>query len=595
MYTSFYNLATEPFLQNPDDSFFWSNKRLDEQVDTLKRAVLEQRGIFLLSGTEGVGKTHFTDALLNRLHNKIEQGYIVISSQNKLRFFNDILLAFGIEQKVVSKVQFTVLFTSFLQSVQQVNKMALLVADDAHNMRQDLLDELRQLTNIENNGVKLLNILLVGQPELVNSFSEVKNKSLKEKIVVNDFVETLSIKEIGQYIQHRVLASGGDPEIFSKSAVAAIAELSNGNIAIINKLAHLSLLDGLKQKQRRLAKDNVVRAVNGNERVQQVEQESGFVKSAIRYPERKETNSTNIPDLMPQDSIADVQEQKMFLMTSTSWLVFGIILVVSAVVFYLPEVFDSIIVQQDNVLQEEAVQTEQNILQGSFTAMQNTVVQAEAETVSQESVQQSTVVKNKEPVVDERPGKGELNIVDQTVAPVKLPADKKKKYPIVENVSSQDITYPSSDNQNEEDQIKMLAAMSSQPGNISDDQAQKVVSQAIPELLKKTLLLETKPNSSFITEQSEAVLSEFIRQVEAFPEAEILVEGFIASKKNSEENILLSKKRATIVADILIKNGIGKEKITVNGLGNQKPLASNDTAEGRRKNRRVEVSIRKLQ
>ncbi len=584
MFTSFYNLAVDPFLQNPDDSFYWSNKRLDGQVETLKRAILEQRGIFLLSGAVGGGKTQLTDSLLNCLLNKIEQGYIVVSNQNKLRFFNDILASFGIEEKVISKVQFTVLFTSFLQSVQQSNKIALLVADDSQNLRQELLDELRQLTNIENNGVKLLNILLVGQPEMLSFLETARNRSLKEKIVLNDFVEPLSIKETGQYIRHRILSSGGDPEVFSKSAVAAIAEMSDGNISNINRLAQLALLDGLKQKQRRLTKENVDRTVDTSSAMQPFGERSFCENTTELYPE---DGRIHVPGDTVQKSTAREPKRPKFSIPIKYLPLFGIILAVSAVAFYLLDIHQASTGLQNEALSADPVQSK-NITVQELPHIISEFVQTEEDSVFQKSSSQVEIVEDDEQALNVEKEVGGVETV-----PVKLTADKKKKYMPFENGVLKEESTVVAGNEAEVDQELQTAP--SQKSSTAEQQVFQDAVQGIPDVLNSTLILETKPSSSFITAEAETALREFIKQLGKFPGAKILVEGFIASKKNSEENILLSQERAAIVADILIKNGIREENITVIGLGNQKPLASNDTAYGRKKNRRVEVSAIQLQ
>lgn len=639
MYTSFYNLAVEPFDSSPDSSFSWKGKRWSQHVDQLKNSILEERGLFLIYGAAGLGKTHFIDELLNRLHNKVEQGYLAISGQNKLRFFNDVLGAFGIDERIVSKVQFTVLFTAFLQTVQKENKIALLVADDAENLRQELLDELRQFSNIENNGAKLLNILLVGRPEMLDHFDQVKNKALKEKIVVCDEIQRLNPKETEQYVKHRMLASGGDPDVFSKGAAAALAEYSQGNISEINRLAHLTLLDGFTHNSRVLKKENVHHIVS-----------QGKVSNRAVDPKDGPADYTTVTNDQTSNPVLEVSEDlaahdEFRPYTSDrknrfrfAWGLSGAALICIVGLYLFLDVQNPTgnkdLQQNENlqlVHEEHSVAdtVEETGAKGSLLSKKNTVQENNQDLVEEKGKEtgvETTIVvapsddiiddvQEKSPITETPQDDNQLVVTKEQTAPVnemgtdevveehtpiepvvKLIAEKKKAYPeYPDNQIDEQITGVGISDQSENDSHEHTALVSDLESEAKLSELNTEEVEPIPEILQSTLLLETKPNSSFITDRAESLLQQFINSLRSYPDAEVLVEGFIASKNNSEENILLSEKRASIVADILIENGIRKERITIRGMGNQKPLATNNTSAGRRKNRRVEVSVRQLQ
>ena len=162
MYTSFYNLDKKPFEQNPDPAFLWLGDKHKEAFSALLYGILDNKGFLLLTGEAGSGKTILVKALTQSLEKDIEWAVIDDPRLDRVDFYNAIARGFGIEKPFTSKVQFLIQFSHFLHKVADEQKKVLLLVDDCHLLSQEMLEELRLLSNIERADAKLINIFFCG-------------------------------------------------------------------------------------------------------------------------------------------------------------------------------------------------------------------------------------------------------------------------------------------------------------------------------------------------------------------------------------------------------------------------------------------------
>lgn len=244
MYLTFYNLKREPFSLSPDHNFLYLSEVHKEGLAHLRYCLIRQRGFVLITGEVGTGKTTLIHALLAQVPQKVKTVFISNPSLKRDEFFE--LLAHGFGLGVVgNKGQFIIKFTQFLEEAQKRGEHVLLIIDEAHCLSPDILEEIRLLSNLETPNVKLISIILVGQPEFKEIIENPQNRALRQRISLFFSLRPLSRQETADYIRFRLMKAGAkDLAIFSETALDSIFLFSQGVPRLINKLADHALLTG---------------------------------------------------------------------------------------------------------------------------------------------------------------------------------------------------------------------------------------------------------------------------------------------------------------------------------------------------------------
>ncbi len=245
MYERFYYLNEKPFKITADPRFlFWSEGH-KEALAHLRYGVEERKGFVVITGEVGTGKTTLLQALLARLKDNIH--YVAVSNPGMSvdDFLYYIGNAFGLSVGTFSKAQFLMKFSDFLQESARQGKYVLLIVDEAHKLSVELLEEIRLLSNLETAEEKLLNIFLVGQPELNRKLTDPSLLPLRQRICASYHLLPLSREDVGGYLKKRLLIAGAKfSNLFKPSAVRAIYKYTRGYPRAINILADQALLTG---------------------------------------------------------------------------------------------------------------------------------------------------------------------------------------------------------------------------------------------------------------------------------------------------------------------------------------------------------------
>lgn len=244
MYLSFYGLHKKPFQVSADPSFLWLGEKHKEALATLKYGNLGNQGFILLTGDVGTGKTTLINALINSLGDEVIVAKVPDPGMEVIDFMNYISHAFGMKKKFTGKADFLIDFDQFLNNTHAAGKKSLLIIDEAQRLSSTLLEEIRQLSNIEKQETKLLSIFLVGQNEFNDVLLEHKNRALRQRITLNYVIEPLDLHETGEFIRHRLKIAGATADIFSPDAIRDIYELSGGFPRKVNIICDHSLLLG---------------------------------------------------------------------------------------------------------------------------------------------------------------------------------------------------------------------------------------------------------------------------------------------------------------------------------------------------------------
>ncbi|MBN1626164.1 MAG: AAA family ATPase [Deltaproteobacteria bacterium] len=219
----------------------------------LTYGVTERKGFILLTGEVGTGKTTMIHNLISNLDAGVEYVYLVNPLLTPQEFID--YLAFSSFKKRVhfrSKADFLLEFEEFLQKCFQNQKIFILIIDEAHKLSFELLEEIRLLSNMEYAEEKLINVFLVGQPELNENLNSPRGRATLQRIGIRYDIPPLSLKETAEYIDMRLMVAGAPKksEIFQKDAVEAIYRFSQGYPRTINILADNAMLLGYSRDKK---------------------------------------------------------------------------------------------------------------------------------------------------------------------------------------------------------------------------------------------------------------------------------------------------------------------------------------------------------
>ncbi|MBW2710737.1 MAG: AAA family ATPase, partial [Deltaproteobacteria bacterium] len=244
----FYNLKVKPFQMSTDPDFLWLGEQHKEALATLKYAIIENKGILALTGDVGTGKTTLINALIQSLGEDTLAATIYDPSLGVLEFFNVVASAFNMGKTFESKGRFIIHFRQFLKKARERKQKVLLIIDEAQAMEAELLEEIRLLSNLEQEHIRLLNIFFVGQNEFVDILQEYRNRALRQRITIRYHIEELTLDETEAYIRHRLRVSGTEAPIFSPGAMDEIFAFSGGYPRLINIICDHALLSGYVQE-----------------------------------------------------------------------------------------------------------------------------------------------------------------------------------------------------------------------------------------------------------------------------------------------------------------------------------------------------------
>ena len=250
MYLSYYNLKINPFQISADPKFLWLGKKHKEALATLKYATLENKGFFLLTGDVGTGKTALVNALINSLGKEIIVAKVSYPGLNTLEFFNFIANEFKINKIFSNKGNFLVHLDSFLNNAYENNKKVLIIIDEAQSLKQELLNDIRLLSNIERQNTKLINLFFVGNNEFNDILLEPANSNLRQSITIKYHIDSLTKNEVAEYVGYRLKIAGSEQNIFTPGAISQIFSFSGGCPRLINIICDQALLTGYAKEKK---------------------------------------------------------------------------------------------------------------------------------------------------------------------------------------------------------------------------------------------------------------------------------------------------------------------------------------------------------
>jgi general secretion pathway protein A len=220
----------------------WLGEKQKKALETLRYGILYNDGYVVVTGDVGTGKTTIATALVDFVSDKVVAAKIPYSDVDTLDFFRLISTAYGITDPFQSKGAFLQRFESFLHDAFSKGKKVVLIIDEAQRLNHGHLEELLYLSNVEENGTKLFNIVFVGQNEFNDVLLEESNRALRQRVAINHNLGPLNQDETRQYIHHRLNVVQCKRELFTPGAIQDIFLLSQGIPRLINIICDLALL-----------------------------------------------------------------------------------------------------------------------------------------------------------------------------------------------------------------------------------------------------------------------------------------------------------------------------------------------------------------
>jgi general secretion pathway protein A len=268
MYNEYYGLVRAPFEMTPDPSFLYLGEAHREGLATLVYAVNSGKGFVMLTGEVGTGKTTLLHALLGQLDSTTNSAFIFNPRLDPLGFFRVLFDELGIGPARESKAEYLLALNHYLIEKLAANERVLLIVDEAQNLSTEMLEEIRLLSNLETPTSKLIQIMLVGQPELQGLIDKPELRQLRQRIALRHHLRPFDERELAEYVEGRLEKAGYTGRgLFHKKALRELFRVTEGTPRLINNVCDGALLLGYARQQ----------SVIGADAIREVAQDLGLV------------------------------------------------------------------------------------------------------------------------------------------------------------------------------------------------------------------------------------------------------------------------------------------------------------------------------
>lgn len=580
----------------------WLGEKHKEALATLRYGILDNKGFLLLTGDVGTGKTTLINTLISSLDEDVIYASVPDPSLDKLDFFNYISAAFGNEDDFESKGKFLSGFSHFLNETYKKNKKVLLIIDECQLLTQELLEEIRLLSNIvTKDSNPLLNIFLVGQYEFNALIRRPENRAIAQRVTLNYYIEPLTVAETGEYIRHRLKIAGTMEEIFNKAAVRAIHAFSEGFPRRINIICDHCLMSGYADDKKTITGSMVKESA----RELQIPEHRRGEHHDVDIPAQQADTLTSGTSEQFSDQLNNLGQPSSLtrgfpfakgIKTSFFWPISGFFLIFLTLIFfyytdttykdvtaYLTSIQNKVglgtLGTFDNTVQPELqgkkVLPENKDGLKSFSAPDSPLPARTAITAEKKKQNVSTTAtlseKSKQASNLTRSGK------ENTVSVI---TELTKTLPPEVEEGNVEAVIP--------EQVNVQSMIL--PESMEKDSSDKYLEKPNLPLPEEALVIRFKHDSNLFSVVDIERMKEFARVLKLHPEATVNISGYTDSTGDAVYNRRLSDFRAAMVKSFLMGQDLPPEQLRAQGFGNKNPVDSNDTEQGRMMNRRVEIS-----
>jgi general secretion pathway protein A len=264
MYKEYFRLHDLPFSISPDPAFLYMSAKHREALAHLVYGVSSDSAFILLTGEVGTGKTTVCRCMLDQLPENCDTAFILNPRLTEEDLLASICEEIGIEYPAAAASVKNLVdrINNHLLRSHAAGRRTLLIIDEAQNLNPSVLEQLRLLTNLETNRCKLLQIILIGQPELRKMLDRPELRQLSQRITARFHLDPLSRNDISNYVVHRLAVAGAHHQLFSPSVIKRLFSLSGGVPRLINLICDRALLGAYAQNRTRVNKATINRAAN---------------------------------------------------------------------------------------------------------------------------------------------------------------------------------------------------------------------------------------------------------------------------------------------------------------------------------------------
>jgi general secretion pathway protein A len=263
VYLDYYGLTEPPFDITPNPRFLFYSAKHREAYNHLLYGIRERKGFIQLTGEVGAGKTTLCRAMLEALDDRYSTALILNPVMSAEELMKAIALEFGLPVYGLDRLDTVAVINQFLLEQVERGKESVLIIDEAQDLTEDLLEQVRLLSNLETDNRKLLQIVLLGQPELRDRLNSPRLRQLRQRITVRFHLLPLSSHEVGEYVSHRLhLCGGNGTPAFTRPALWRICRYTQGIPRLVNAVCEKALLAGFVENKKRIGFRLVNRAVH---------------------------------------------------------------------------------------------------------------------------------------------------------------------------------------------------------------------------------------------------------------------------------------------------------------------------------------------
>ena len=282
MYKEFFGLRANPFNVNPDPRYLFLTRHTEEALACLTYGIQSRKGFVLLTGEVGTGKTTLINKLLEWLRlQQVATAFIFNSRLNAPQFLDYMMTDFGIPCDSKAKSQILLRLYNWLLDRYRAGETAVLIVDEAQNLSDEVLEEIRMLTNLETFTEKLLQIVLVGQPELEQRLKQPQLRQLRQRLTLRARTHSLTLEETQAYIAQRLRIAGANGQtIFDSESLLTIHRYANGIPRVVNLLCEHCLVSAFVDQQKLITAS----VVEGVARDFDLEDNTTFQTTAVPPP-----------------------------------------------------------------------------------------------------------------------------------------------------------------------------------------------------------------------------------------------------------------------------------------------------------------------
>jgi general secretion pathway protein A len=558
MYLSHYGLSKKPFEISPDPDFLWLGESHREGLAILKYGILENKGFLLITGEVGTGKT----ALIRSIEKEVQARAIVVTipdpGMSLMDFYNFMASELHMDRNFKNKGEFLIHFKKLILNAFSSYRRVLLIIDESQRLNHELLEEIRLLSNIDLAGKVLINIFFVGQTEFRQILAREENRAVRQRITVSYHLPPLTPDEVAKYIAHRLSVAGASREIFTPDALQAVYRFTKGFPRLINIVCDHALMSGYVRGLDRV--DAKIIGECGEElRITTGAGMPAEGKPPSAQPPAKKAASLPSPaeGTQPRTARSVLIFATFVLLLGVGWHYWG----------------DSVSEQLERWGKGKELRRAQSATAGESAESLARVPPLPVESGPREPKPAEAAEDATQPPSP--------RASRSTSAPgSKSEAKEQPSASVPAKMEPRAVSPPPA----------IAAESAPKPAPPSPAPAPAVPPAAEPFKLKDFVVYFTQ-NSAEVPLYANDVLATAVALLKSNPGTLGIIEGHTDSTGDPGYNRVVAENRAVSVKTYLVERGVQPSRLTISAFGSEKPIDTNNTPEGRSKNRRVVIRI----